>query len=371
MALTDKLSAIGNAIRSKTGGTEKLTLDAMVTEIEGITVDAEDIPEEAFALTGDCSSMFQNGFWDWFVEMYGDKITTESMTQATSMFYGCSELTEIPFDFNFDGTTYKSTESMFSGCSNLTSIGAINNLCGSMMNDMFYECSNLRYLPEFNDFSAMNTNSYTGFKGMFVACCSLRSIPEDFLNQLYTTKGNSVYVHNFNSCSALDEIRGLNPQTGIMRDNMFSNSFAECNRIKDLVFSMYDSATPYTVSWKNQTIDLSMCVGYAYYQPAITGFNSGITDDKEVVDSVSYASLKNDPDWFTVDSFYSRYNHDSAVNTINSLPDTSAYLAENGGTNTIKFKGASGSFTDGGAINTLTEEEIAVATAKGWTVSFA
>ena len=44
-------------------------------------------------------------------------------------------------------------------------------------------------------------------------------------------------------------------------------------------------------------------------------------------------------------------------------------LATAGGTNTIKFKGDSGSATDGGAINTLTEEEIAVATAKGWTVS--
>lgn len=33
MALTDKLAAIGNAIRAKTGGTAKLTLDAMVTEI--------------------------------------------------------------------------------------------------------------------------------------------------------------------------------------------------------------------------------------------------------------------------------------------------------------------------------------------------
>jgi hypothetical protein len=75
--------------------------------------------------------------------------------------------------------------------------------------------------------------------------------------------------------------------------------------------------------------------------------------------------LKNDPDWYSSKVEYSRYNHDSAVNTINSLPDTSAY-----GTNTIKFKGAAGSATDGGAINTLTEEEIAVAAVKGWTVTF-
>jgi hypothetical protein len=68
---------------------------------------------------------------------------------------------------------------------------------------------------------------------------------------------------------------------------------------------------------------------------------------------------------------YSRYNHDSAVRTINSLPDASAYLATTSGTNTIKFRGEAGSSTDGGAINTLTAEEIAVATAKGWTVSLA
>lgn len=36
MALIDKLKAIGDAIRAKTGGTETLTLDQMVTEIEAI-----------------------------------------------------------------------------------------------------------------------------------------------------------------------------------------------------------------------------------------------------------------------------------------------------------------------------------------------
>ena len=37
MALTDKLTNIANAIRSKTGGTDALTLEQMVTEIEGIS----------------------------------------------------------------------------------------------------------------------------------------------------------------------------------------------------------------------------------------------------------------------------------------------------------------------------------------------
>ena len=38
--------------------------------------------------------------------------------------------------------------------------------------------------------------------------------------------------------------------------------------------------------------------------------------------------------------------------------------------NVIKFYGKSGEKTDGGAINTLTTAEIAIATNKNWTVSY-
>lgn len=37
MALTNKLTAIGDAIRAKTGSTEKLTLDGMASAIAGIS----------------------------------------------------------------------------------------------------------------------------------------------------------------------------------------------------------------------------------------------------------------------------------------------------------------------------------------------
>ena len=97
----------------------------------------------------------------------------------------------------------------------------------------------------------------------------------------------------------------------------------------------------------------------------------GIFDtNKRVENDTTYAALKNTDDWWSSDINYSRYNHNSAVETINSLPNTKPYLDANGGTNTIIFKGNAGAKTDGGAINTLTDAEIAVATAKGWTVSF-
>ena len=155
-----------------------------------------------------------------------------------------------------------------------------------------------------------------------------------------------------------------------MTSNMFYDTFSSGYRLKDVIFATQDDGTPYTVNWKSQTIDLGVdYIGYAYDNSTILNYNSGITADKEVIDNTTYQALKNDPDWWTKNVAYSRYNHNSAVNTINSLPDTSAFLATKGGTNTIKFKGAAGSATDGGAINTLTAEEIAVATAKGWTVS--
>ena len=48
MALTDKLTAIANAIRSKTGKTESMTLDEMVTEILNITTGS--VPSDTITL---------------------------------------------------------------------------------------------------------------------------------------------------------------------------------------------------------------------------------------------------------------------------------------------------------------------------------
>lgn len=120
---------------------------------------------------------------------------------------------------------------------------------------------------------------------------------------------------------------------------------------------------------KNQNIKLNGFVGYfSTYSDGYGG--AGLPESAAIRDAGTYATNKNNPDSWTDMEEYSRYNHTSAVNTINSLPDTSAYLEANGGTNTITFLPTSGSLTDGGAVETLTEEEIAVAAAKGWTVAY-
>jgi len=377
------LTAIGDAIREKTGGSELIAPLDMADEISSIESGSGggyELPDEAFVISGDCNYRFANGGWDWFIEGFGDKITTKDINNATYMFSG-SNVEKIPFEINFKSSSPSHDIGyMFNVCTKLLSIPKMNNCVPFNMVCMFSHCYNLRQLPDnladWFDWSYMEkqTSAYTCSRNYaFQYCCSLRSFPMEFLNH-----GNPIVVYSFSiyygcfsNCYSLDEIIGLPfPHlSATWTSNAFTSTFNQCNRVKDITFALQEDGTPYSVNWKNQTIDLSIGVGYGS-AINITNHNSGITADKRATDDTTYQALKNDPDWFTTITDYSRYNHDSAVNTINSLPDTSAYLASAGGTNTIKFKGQSGALTDGGAINTLTEEEISVAVNKGWTVTF-
>ena len=335
------------------------------------------IPTEAFVLTGSCYGKFYYGGWDWFIRDYGNKITTKDITDLSCMFYS-SNLEIIPFELNISGTNCEVKS--FVSFSKIKSSPIIKNLIVYKLEGFFANAYHIREIPEEMistwDWSKINsmTSAYTGsMSEMFSGCYSLRKIPIQLLEN-----GNPVITNSYNifytmckGCYTLDEIIDLPypHYNATWTSNGFNYSFENTYRLKNLVFRTPNDM-PYVVNWKNQIINLSSYTGYGSSVSYILNYNSGITADKEVKDDATYQALKNDPDWFSRDINYSRYNHDSAVATINSLPDTSAYLAANGGTNTIKFKGNAGAATDGGAINTLTEAEIAVAAAKGWTVSF-
>ena len=373
------LTGIANAIRGKNGSTTTYKPSEMAAAITAISGGSgPEIPDSAFVISGNCQYWDYSGRFDDFITAYKNKWSTINIKSCVYMFEQ-SQLTEIPFEINFD-TNHQSANSMFRGCEKITKIPKLNNLKPNDTAFLFDSCYRLRTIPnDFTnnwDFSYIDnqTSQYSCPQNrMFCDCHSLRSIPIGLISHgnknIYYI--NSYFANGFSSCYALDELVNLPiPYTkATWNNNSFSSTFFYCERLKNITFAKQDDGTPYSVNWKSQTINLTYNVGYATMKSAILNFNSGITADKEVTDATTYAALKDDPDWWTVDVAYSRYNHDSAVATINSLPDTSAYLATAGGTNTIKFKGDAGSATDGGAINTLTEEEIAVATAKGWTVT--
>ena len=411
MALIDKLSAIGDAIREKTGKDDLLTLEQMPGEIQAIETGGGDLPEEALIISGDCNYRFAYNNWNWFIEKYGNKITTEKITNANNMFLSSNKLTKIPFSLNFflDGNfSSKSTilDSTFPTTTtpllqeypeiNITTnstngrtiiLGTTFGANGKKQNIYFgdnvkiggFSYKAFQYYPQDTeptwlfdmcDWDFIRTDVSTTFGSPcptnWAYSYYVKTIPS--MPKFYANGTGSYYHHwyqfSITNCYSLQRIVLPRPGPATLTSTPSGLSFSGLCSLKDLTFDIQDNGEPYTANWKNITMNLSNSVGYS----TSTGSSipTGLDINKRVDSDQTYSLLKNDEEWWSNKLAYSCYNHDSAVGTINSLPDTSAY-----GTNTIKFKGTMGSLTDGGAINTLTEEEIAVATAKGWTVSFA
>lgn len=325
-------------------------------------------------ISGTCQYKFANGGWDWFIEKYGDQITTKDITNCNNMFNGC--LVDVPFTINLKSGHNASMDYMFSNYKG-TVIPAIHGAKPSTLSNMFSNTFNILEIPEDIcddwDWSYIDeaTSAYNGgMSSMCNGCYKLRKLPMKLfehgnpnINYSY-----SIFRTLASNCYSLDEIIDLpNPHyagtyTGSGYSGVINEMLPHTWRLKNFTFAPMEIAP----KWANQTLDLSTYCGWTNNASGYTYMAPGIDLDTKVIDDDSYQRLKDNPDWWTANVAYSRYNHDSAVRTINSLPDTSAT-----GSNTIKFRGAAGEKTDGGAINTLTDEEIAVAAAKGWTVAFA
>lgn len=269
----------------------------------------------------------------------------------------------LEFISNFNKITNSTGNSTYSNCYMSPVIGSVNNCLDlSSVYAKWHEIIN--HKDSYNKFSS--NPSYELRIARY--CKSIRNIPIQYTDTIDRT-------------SNIDISKGYN-------SNPLADSFE---------FST-NNGTPYTMNWKSQTIDLSH-VSYTFgygrdshiydYSSYAQGYwkeeNNIFTSDNMTVEQAKarYDQLKNTNNWYSccnnsvtydgkslyLSLLFSRYNHDSAVETINSLPDTSDYLATAGGTNTIKFRKYSGACTDGGGTNDLTAEEIAVATAKGWTVT--
>ena len=376
------LTNIANAIREKNGSSETYKPSEMSAAISSLSSGSggDDFSLDLTNITG-----FNNwnyyGQWSEVIKKYGSKIIFPET--ANSLYYAFfGDKTSIDLS-NLTLPVAANVRELFSNCVRLKKLPKFKNINSLIVvedfSGCFLQCNRLREIP--NDFftskySGMST--YADAATLFAACYSLRELPDlsCFNDSSCNNQGMyALYQSICSSCYALNEIINLPVITKntLTSSTCSRDAFSNCWRLKNMTFATQTDGTPYTANWKSQTLDFSKYVGWGVSNTisnVSTNYNSGITADKEVKDDATYQALKDDPDWFSCNAAYSRYNHTSAVATINSLPDTSAYLAtQSGATNTIKFNGASGSATDGGAISNLTEEEIAVAATKGWTVS--
>lgn len=373
--------------------------DKNVDVVVNVAGGGGDLPEEAFNIAGDCGYRFCNNGWNWFLESYGERLMVNPINNCQYMFGSSSNLSKIGAEtINFTGNNGTANfENMFRNCSYLTEIPYINisfgsstpTVSGTSFSNMFSHCSRVKSLENVFDSSQLEyisdlkvTGAYICPKlnGMFDDCFSLRYCPT-WIEKLRPSTSSSAYIYAsyyiyyymFQNCYALDEVVNVpvlqcsnKPDSGMATTNYFNYAFQNCSRVKKITFASIRNEDFDTVRWGRQTIDLSLRVGWASDANNILNYAqySGCTSEKRVTDDATYQALKDDADWWTTNVAYSRYNLISAKETINSLPTSTLK------TNTIKFKGAAGSATDGGAIENLPASDISSATNKGWTVAF-
>lgn len=92
---------------------------------------------------------------------------TANVTNMSSMFYNCANLTTIP-QLNTGKAT--SMNSMFCNCNSLTAVPLYNTSKVTNMSQMFWHCGSLQTIPAYDCTNVTNMNN------IFASCSSLKSI---------------------------------------------------------------------------------------------------------------------------------------------------------------------------------------------------
>ena len=159
-----------------------------------------------------------------------------------SMFYNQRLLTNVNELANWDTKNAISTYQMFYNCSKLTSVPLFDTSNVITMSNMFYTCEALPSVPLFD------TSNVTDMAGMFRACYKLTSVPlfdtgnvTDMSNMFYNckllttipqfdTRNVTVMTGMFQTCSALVTIPELDTSKVINMDSMFNS----CSKLESL-----------------------------------------------------------------------------------------------------------------------------------------
>ena len=240
-------------------------------------------------------------------------LNASNATNMAYMFTGCEKLTSIE-QLNTSNVTEMFW--MFNGCSSLQSIPQLNTAKVNNMGSMFYECRKLQSIP------LLDTSNVKTMYSMFYRCSSLTTIP--MLDTSNTTRMSSMFF----SCSSLTTIPPIDTSKVAMMDSMFGN----CTSLQSL--PLLDCG---------KVSLMSNFFGY-FTIPTLTDLGGF----KNLDISVTSSFLDKAPN-LTVESL---------MNVINNVYD----LTANGlSGQSLKFGSTN--------LNKLTEEQIAVATAKGWTLT--
>jgi surface protein len=164
MALTNKLSAIGDAIREKTGTTDLLKLDEMPTAIANIESGGGKYAPRWLTFRGYKGTELNDEIAN---------LDTSNMTSMYAMFYQCMDLKEVNLK-HFNTSKVTNMEYMFYFCDKLTSLdlSSFDTSNVTSMDTMFRLCSLITEL----DLSNFDTSNVTDMVQMFYQCSGLTKL---------------------------------------------------------------------------------------------------------------------------------------------------------------------------------------------------
>ena len=254
--LSDFLTDVANSIRTKTGTTEQINAQDFSDKILSIP----NTLKKLLDATKSARYLFDK-YSGTSVDGLIQPNDTENVTSMDSMFYGCSNLTEIPL-LNTSNVT--NMNNLFFECSKLTSIPQLDTSKVTDMANMFYNCHELTTIPQLNtgnvttmfymfygcynltSIPLLDTNKVENMIGMFYGCLSLTTIPQLDTSNISNTS------RMFAGCRVLTTVPALDVSNVTETFNMFEG----CTNLKSILMTNIGANLDISASTQFERTDL-------------------------------------------------------------------------------------------------------------------
>ena len=156
-------------------------------------------------------------------------IGIKNITNASHMFFDCSQLLEVPDISKWDTRKVLNISGMFCSCVSLKSLPDISNWDTSNisdMSDLFHGCSSLANLPDISKWDLIKTKN---IGGMFCGCSSLLIIPDISKWNTINLEDISDLFEGYSALLALPDLSKWNLKNVKSKRNMFKNCSASMN----------------------------------------------------------------------------------------------------------------------------------------------
>ena len=204
MALTDKLTAIGDAVRGKTGESEKLTLDGIAEKIRSMPA-----PMQKITISGNISGLFSEKFLELYNNGLKDYIEFKDVTQCIGLIPSITSMVDSSdgdsykgknikdlsnIVINFKENTQAYSSNMFQYAKYLEKLPKLVNFQPNSLYHFFEFCENLQEIPE-DFYKDWKIGNYTSQNAMFTNCYRLRKAPIGLLKKL-----QNIYYFTYYDC---------------------------------------------------------------------------------------------------------------------------------------------------------------------------